>query len=66
MICGYCSVEQPFSDTKACTNCGQYLSTLALSNTSHWEGGTGCRDRVKMCKKDNRKYRGLTKNIHNE
>jgi len=63
MICGYCSVEQPFSDTKGCVNCGQFLSTTAIGNTSHWEGGAGCRDRAKMSKKDNKKYRGLNKTV---
>uniref|UniRef100_A0A6B2L349 CHY-type domain-containing protein n=1 Tax=Arcella intermedia TaxID=1963864 RepID=A0A6B2L349_9EUKA len=60
MICGYCSVEQPFNDTLPCKSCGQYLSPIS-TNKNHWEGGTGCRDQTKMSKKDNKKYRGQTK-----
>jgi len=60
MICGFCSVEQPFNDSKPCTNCSASLCTTT-TNKSHWEGGAGCRDKTKMNKKEAKKYRGLNK-----
>jgi len=60
MICGLCSVEQPFNDSKPCTTCGASLCATT-SNKSHWEGGAGCRDKSKMNKKDTKKYRGVNK-----
>jgi len=51
MICGFCSREQPFSNSKACA-CG---NSLNAKKTSHWEGGKGCRDPTKMSRSDNKK-----------
>ncbi|VDO08639.1 unnamed protein product [Rodentolepis nana] len=57
-ICGFCSTEQPCqsgSGGVVCVSCGK--SMIASSSGSHWEGGRGCRDPIKMSRKDNRKRR---------
>ena len=58
MICGNCSLEQPFSQ-KPC-KCGQPLTRQAKT---HWEGGAGCRDRKHMSKSDPKKYAGMQKTV---
>jgi uncharacterized CHY-type Zn-finger protein len=58
MICGACSLEQPFSQ-RPC-KCGQAFTSAAKV---HWEGGAGCRDRKRMSSKDNKKFVGLTKTL---
>lgn len=45
MICGHCCKEQPFAMDKACVACKQSMTHV---RTQHWEGGKGCRDRIKM------------------
>lgn len=60
MICGFCSKEQPFSQTKPCS-CGKTLSTVGQKKATFWEGGKGSRDAVTMSRKDNKKYRLLGK-----
>lgn len=58
MICGNCSLEQPFSQ-KPC-KCGQLFTSVSKV---HWEGGKGCRNRNNMCNKDSKKFSGLNKTI---
>ncbi len=58
MICGACSLEQPFSQ-KPC-RCGQAFTSVAKV---HWEAGFGCRDKTKMSSKDSKKFAGLTKTV---
>ncbi|KAK0151693.1 hypothetical protein N1851_006999 [Merluccius polli] len=48
MICGHCATEQPYSNGKPCVGCGGLMTRGAHS--SHWEGGLGCRSKVKMSK----------------
>lgn len=47
MICGHCCKEQPFAMDKACVACKQSMTQV---RTQHWEGGKGCRDKIKMSK----------------
>ncbi|XP_026191969.1 uncharacterized protein LOC34623098 [Cyclospora cayetanensis] len=54
MICGFCSLEQPFANGKPCA-CGKALTRDGGS--AHWEGGKGCRDPIRMSRKDPRKYK---------
>ncbi|XP_064474399.1 uncharacterized protein LOC135388648 [Ornithodoros turicata] len=60
MICGHCAKEQPFSTDKPCIGCSGYMTKKV---TAHWEGGRGCRDRIKMSRDDNKKYSGVGKTI---
>lgn len=60
MICGFCCREQPFALEKPCMSCGQ---SMTKSSTSHWEGGMGCRDKIKMSKNDSQKYSSMNKTI---
>nr|CCA30109.1 zinc finger (CHY type) protein, putative [Neospora caninum Liverpool]CEL71355.1 TPA: zinc finger (CHY type) protein, putative [Neospora caninum Liverpool] len=57
MICGFCSKEQAFGN-RPC-ECGRALTKDG--STAHWEGGKGCRDAVRMNKKDSRKYKLLSR-----
>nr|XP_057930762.1 uncharacterized protein si:dkey-24l11.2 [Doryrhamphus excisus] len=61
MICGYCAKEQPYSNGKPCISCGSMMTRGA--NTSHWEGGLGCRNKVKMCRNDRQKYANSNKTV---
>nr|XP_033776326.1 uncharacterized protein LOC117348371 isoform X1 [Geotrypetes seraphini]XP_033776327.1 uncharacterized protein LOC117348371 isoform X1 [Geotrypetes seraphini] len=61
MICGYCAKEQSYSNGKPCVACGNMLTKG--SHSSHWEGGQGCRNRVKMSRKDKQKYASLGKTV---
>lgn len=57
MICGYCSKEQGYSG-----ECARCRSDLTSSKSSaHWEGGQGCRNKVKMSRLDRQKYRDSAK-----
>ncbi|KAI9907748.1 hypothetical protein PsorP6_004122 [Peronosclerospora sorghi] len=58
VICGLCSKEQS-STIKECS-CGNDF-TKKKSTTSHWEGGTGCRNSLQMSRWDKQKYRGQNK-----
>nr|XP_022331116.1 uncharacterized protein LOC111129179 [Crassostrea virginica] len=60
MICGHCCKEQPFAMDKACVACKQSMTHV---RTQHWEGGKGCRDRIKMGRNDTHKYAGQSKTI---
>ncbi|KAI0391086.1 hypothetical protein F5Y17DRAFT_441969 [Xylariaceae sp. FL0594] len=54
MICGFCSREQNYA-VEACAFCGR--SVIGKKGKGFWEGGKGTRDRVRMSRKDKRKYR---------
>jgi uncharacterized CHY-type Zn-finger protein len=53
MICGFCAKEQAYTNEHPCVNC---LANMTYKSTAHWEGGTGCRDKLKMSRGDNKKY----------
>ncbi|KAM8860976.1 uncharacterized protein ACB058_007957 isoform 2-T2 [Synchiropus picturatus] len=61
MICGYCAKEQPYGNGKPCVSCGSMMTRGA--RTSHWEGGLGCRNKVKMCRNDRQKYANTNKTV---
>lgn len=61
MICGHCAKEQPYANGKACISCGSMMTRGA--RTSHWEGGLGCRNKVKMSRNDRQKYANSNKTI---
>lgn len=56
-ICGLCSRE--FSVSQKECPCGAEPANTRKS--AHWEGGKGMRDQNLMSRKDNKKYRNLTK-----
>jgi len=58
-ICGACSREMSVTQ-KECA-CG--AEPASTRHSAHWEGGKGMRDQSQMSKKDNKKYRNLTKPI---
>ncbi|KAK9390277.1 CHY zinc finger-domain-containing protein [Lipomyces mesembrius] len=53
MICGMCSREQNYQP-EVCAYCRH---SFFRKNTGFWEGGRGTRDKVKMSRKDPRKYK---------
>ncbi|XP_062246222.1 uncharacterized protein si:dkey-24l11.2 [Platichthys flesus] len=61
MICGYCAKEQPYGNGKPCISCGSMMTRG--TRTSHWEGGLGCRSKVKMNRNDRHKYANTNKTI---
>ncbi|XP_070686953.1 uncharacterized protein [Pempheris klunzingeri] len=61
MICGHCAKEQPYSNGKPCNSCGSMMTRGA--HTSHWEGGLGCRSKIKMSKNDRQKYTNINKTV---
>ncbi|XP_048473221.1 uncharacterized protein si:dkey-24l11.2 isoform X1 [Rhincodon typus] len=61
MICGYCAKEQPYCNGKPCISC-RAMMTRGF-HTSHWEGGQGCRNRIKMSHKDKQKYSNSMKTV---
>ncbi|XP_040895308.1 uncharacterized protein si:dkey-24l11.2 isoform X2 [Toxotes jaculatrix] len=61
MICGYCAKEQPYSNGKPCISCGSMMTRG--TRTSHWEGGLGCRSKVKMSRNDRQKYSNTNKTV---
>uniref|UniRef100_UPI00358ED4DD uncharacterized protein n=1 Tax=Myxine glutinosa TaxID=7769 RepID=UPI00358ED4DD len=61
MICGFCAREQPYSNGKACLGCGSFMTSCNF--TPHWEGGQGCRNRIKMSRKDKQKYSNTNKTV---
>ncbi|CAH1797260.1 unnamed protein product [Owenia fusiformis] len=60
MICGFCAHEQPYAAEKPCTLCGKSMTNRS---TAFWEGGKGCRDKIKMSKDENRKFAGANKTV---
>ncbi|VEL25688.1 unnamed protein product [Protopolystoma xenopodis] len=61
MLCGFCSKEQAYSSAGSCIECKR--SILGGSNTTHWEGGKGCRNKNRMSRKDPKKYSNQAKTI---
>lgn len=61
MICGFCAKEQAYGNGKPCVACGSMMTRS--SNTSHWEGGQGCRNQAKMSRNDRQKYANVNKTI---
>lgn len=61
MICGYCAKEQPYGNGKPCISCGSMMTRG--TRTNHWEGGLGCRNKVKMNRNDRQKYANTNKTI---
>jgi len=55
MICGWCSREQNYRPE----DCGICHSSMVgkKGTGGFWEGGKGTRDKVKMSRKDPRKFR---------
>ncbi|KAK9377240.1 uncharacterized protein V1513DRAFT_176187 [Lipomyces chichibuensis] len=53
MICGMCSREQNYQP-EVCAYCRH---SFFRKSTGFWEGGRGTRDKVKMSRKDPRKYK---------
>ncbi|XP_077514158.1 uncharacterized protein LOC144125010 [Amblyomma americanum] len=60
MICGHCCKEQPFAAEKPCIGCASFMTKKP---TAHWEGGRGCRDRIRMSRDDNKKFSGASKTV---
>ncbi|GBE60041.1 CHY zinc finger containing protein [Babesia ovata] len=52
IVCGRCSTQQPVSNSK-CRGCDRGFTA---SSSAYWEGGKGCRDAVKLSRKDSKKY----------
>lgn len=52
-VCGFCGKDSGVQPTCPCCK-----RDLTHKRTAHWEGGSGCRDRVSMSRKDNKKYSG--------
>ncbi|XP_034763000.2 uncharacterized protein LOC117964235 isoform X1 [Acipenser ruthenus] len=61
MICGYCAKEQPYTSGKPCISCGSMV--IRGPHSSHWEGGQGCRNKIKMCRNDRQKYANTGKTV---
>ncbi|XP_064618580.1 uncharacterized protein LOC135482470 [Lineus longissimus] len=61
MICGFCSKEQGYAGERPCISCGTTMTKG--TKTSHWEGGQGCRDKIKMSRSDQQKYANTNKTI---
>ncbi|KAL6479199.1 hypothetical protein MHYP_G00126320 [Metynnis hypsauchen] len=61
MICGFCAKEQPYNNGKPCEMCGSMMTRSTC--TSHWEGGLGCRNKVKMSRNDRQKYANTCKTV---
>ncbi|TNN57021.1 putative protein C18H10.09 [Liparis tanakae] len=51
----------PFTNGKPCVSCGSMMTRGARS--SHWEGGLGCRNKIKMSRNDRHKYANTNKTI---
>lgn len=62
MICGHCCKEQNYSGSRPCIACKQHLTKI---RSAHWEGGTGCRDKIAMSKNDQQKYKNMNKTQSN-
>ena len=46
MICGFCSREQTYSSSRPCVGCG--MEVVGGRAGAYWEGGKGCRNKIKM------------------
>ncbi|KAJ2634820.1 hypothetical protein GGF40_003973 [Coemansia sp. RSA 1286] len=66
MICGHCAKEQRISkaeQTGLCIGCGFQVLKKVDGNHAFWQGGTGVRDRLRMSRKDSKKFQGLGKTV---
>eukprot|EP00891_Asterochloris_glomerata_P005240 jgi/Astpho2/5240/gw1.00074.105.1_t len=58
-VCGYCSTEQKLGER--CQNCDKRIARNAVGSlgapSRHWEGGSGCRDKKRLDRRDAAKYR---------
>ncbi|RUS73744.1 hypothetical protein EGW08_018481 [Elysia chlorotica] len=63
MICGHCCKEQNFSASRPCSGCGGHMTRV---RSAHWEGGSGCRDKISMSKGDIQKYKNMNKTVSNK
>lgn len=63
MICGHCCKEQNYSSSRPCTSCGEHMTKV---RSAHWEGGSGCRDKISMSKGDMQKYKNMNKTVSNK
>jgi len=61
MICGFCSREQHYRP-EDCGFC--HLTLIGKAGSGFWEGGKGTRDKVRMSKKDPRKYKRRAGTTH--
>lgn len=61
MICGFCAKEQSYNNGKPCISCGNMMNKNIQA--IHWEGGKGCRNKVKMSRKDKQKYANSNKTV---
>ncbi|KAJ8417339.1 hypothetical protein AAFF_G00285660 [Aldrovandia affinis] len=61
MICGHCAKEQAYNNAKPCISCGAMMTRA--THTSHWEGGQGCRNKVKMNRNDRQKFSNSNKTV---
>ena len=52
LVNSHCAKEQPFQKDKPCVSCGE---STTRPRTSHWEGGKGCRNKMKMASTDKQK-----------
>lgn len=60
-ICGLCSKEQPIAN-KECCYCGQEF----VKEARHfWEGGQGCRDKVRLDRRDPKKFKDSFLKVRN-
>ncbi|KAG9340721.1 hypothetical protein JZ751_020311 [Albula glossodonta] len=51
----------PLGNGKPCISCGGMMTRGTY--TSHWEGGQGCRNKVKMNRNDRQKYANMNKTV---
>uniref|UniRef100_A0A3Q2VZ49 Uncharacterized protein n=1 Tax=Haplochromis burtoni TaxID=8153 RepID=A0A3Q2VZ49_HAPBU len=56
-----CLLLQPYGNGKPCVSCGGMMTRGTY--TSHWEGGQGCRNKVKMSRNDRQKYGNSNKTV---
>jgi len=57
-ICGFCCHEDVDGGAMSCYNCKKVM--VRDSNSNYWEGGKGQNSKIKMSKKDNHKYTGIS------
>ncbi|KAJ2000779.1 hypothetical protein H4R26_004458 [Coemansia thaxteri] len=66
MLCGHCAKEQRIAKVEQsglCIGCGAQVIKKVDGNHAFWQGGMGVRDRVRMSRKDTRKFQGIGKTV---
>ena len=53
-------VLQTYAPDRPCVACS---SSLTKASSAHWEGGKGCRDKIKMSRNDDAKYKNSNKTV---